>query len=1435
MQLKFMNRIYQGRVSKVEIFTHKDDNPWQPLDNWQAVLWQHHMLFQDAVNYYTLALAAMATGVQGDNPQASALRGWVKKVQETWQTASRKSENFAGPQMRLAAILKISNDCTFEQAAARVIQSSHASAERLAAALQQLLAEKGDLNIICGERIAFLCPANPRQTKPPTSKAISSVQVRNRQKEVRKFHQMAEAEAISAARDLRLDFFITQPGTELLEGTAAVKELRQKFSKAAGHCSELKSISVDFEKFLATHENSLKIPSIGRRPSGIYPFAAIFKYYPCAATLQTFRAATKSLADAKDKAAVLDAIADARVDNQPHFDFFTNLAFTSGETDDKRDTRAVWFEFDLAAFVEAIKAPRRYFEDTLKRKANADHFRKQILAMEERGYEGGSDDEEGELLPGFDGDRRIDLIKIIVQDKLKWVAEAEENLEGSGVKEYAIRERTVRGFAEIKRRWQAAAEAGQATEARLLEIMAAEQTEHREDFGSATLYQQLAKPEFHAIWRETGSQPWHAEDPLAAWLKYKNLQSDLADKERAIRFTPAHPEHSPRYFIFPKKSETQPKNTKRFPAKPSLLSRHDPGQLSFTGGIILATGGGFMPTVARIHYSAPRICRDQLRSQGDSDLHEAPWLQPMMAALGLDQTPDHVNFANCRITLQPANQTDIQLTFPVEVNTEKIKAVVVRENVWEKQFNLFPDGEHFYNASLRWPQEKQPNKPSVPWHEKLNSFHCVATDLGQRDAGAFARLLVSCIDEFGKRPSRFVGSTGSKQWRALLERSGMFRLPGEDAPVWRSRTLPSQNRPSPDDRNPHDQNSGFDFREELWGERGRPARDWETDETAALMQKMEMDADDKSFSLLPNNWRARLSFPEQNDKLLIAMRRFQSRIARLHRWCCFLHGNGKQPENAWNEILECQDSRLISTAQNELAKKRDPRLLPQLELQLQNRLELAPRLLVCVANRILPLCGRSWCWEKHPNCTDKIILHHLTQNGPRLESQGKPVWTRGQRGLSLERIEQIEELRKRFQSLNQTQRRTIGGPAPIRRDESVPDPCPDLLDKLDNLKEQRTNQTAHLILAEALGLKLAPPPADKATLRQQRDQHGVYEKIRDKSGHWIGPVDFIIIEDLSRYRASQGRAPRENSRLMKWCHRAIRSKLTQLCEVFGLPVLETPAAYSSRFCSRSGVPGFRAMEIAPGFENDAPWSWIKDKEDDDGKPTAEAGYLQELIQQIADAQKIPTASGKMPAKPRTLFAPLAGGPIFIPIVEAANGVELAPAITQADINAAINLALRAVADPKLWAIHPRLRTQRAGTDKVRQGNKSKATQTASNPESKGRLLAREKRKFGGTEKVLVIQRQSTAKPDETRQPNFFADLAGLDLVASQVANDSPGQFNWLKKEWTSATIEGESGTPRLLHSKSFWGTVKAAQWGRIRAINAARLAAWKSNADNLAM
>ncbi|HEY2950989.1 MAG TPA: hypothetical protein VGK40_00320, partial [Verrucomicrobiae bacterium] len=55
-----MNRIYQGRVTNVEILGGKAEQP-KPLEKWEDKLWQHHELFQDAVNYYTVCLLALAS------------------------------------------------------------------------------------------------------------------------------------------------------------------------------------------------------------------------------------------------------------------------------------------------------------------------------------------------------------------------------------------------------------------------------------------------------------------------------------------------------------------------------------------------------------------------------------------------------------------------------------------------------------------------------------------------------------------------------------------------------------------------------------------------------------------------------------------------------------------------------------------------------------------------------------------------------------------------------------------------------------------------------------------------------------------------------------------------------------------------------------------------------------------------------------------------------------------------------------------------------------------------------------------------------------------------------------------------------------------------------------------------------------------------------
>ncbi|MCC7340501.1 MAG: type V CRISPR-associated protein Cas12b, partial [Bryobacterales bacterium] len=196
--------------------------------------------------------------------------------------------------------------------------------------------------------------------------------------------------------------------------------------------------------------------------------------------------------------------------------------------------------------------------------------------------------------------------------------------------------------------------------------------------------------------------------------------------------------------------------------------------------------------------------------------------------------------------------------------------------------------------------------------------------------------------------------------------------------------------------------------------------------------------------------------------------------------------------------------------------------------------------------RILPLRGRCWEWVNHPEKPDCHLLRQ-TQVGRSPDN----TKLRGQRGLSMVRIEQLSELRRRWQSLNQSLRRELGKKpltAAEMRNDPIPDPCPDILRKLENIREQRVNQTAHLIVAHALGLKLREPRMS-AQSRGITDTHGEYEVINP-------PVDMIVLEDLTRYLSEQGRAKSENTRLMKWCHRAVTLKVKMLAEPFGIPVLE---------------------------------------------------------------------------------------------------------------------------------------------------------------------------------------------------------------------------------------------------------------------------------------
>jgi IS605 OrfB family transposase len=642
-----------------------------------------------------------------------------------------------------------------------------------------------------------------------------------------------------------------------------------------------------------------------------------------------------------------------------------------------------------------------------------------------------------------------------------------------------------------------------------------------------------------------------------------------------------------------------------------------------------------------------------------------------------------------------------------------------------------------------------PKKQEGAWWRRGEPFRVLGIDLGQRCAAAAAIIDVHRGEGFWE-----IGHADGQVWSANLLAMRQLRLQGEDAEVM----------------------AGGVRKREQHGYRGRLA-----------VKEEGLDETEEAFGLLrplaPNETAAQTNaerlcvhpdlrfVAEQNRWLLRAFRQAQGHLARYHRWLGFLRRD-EIGDDSWDEIVK-QDLRPDWSEAAKVRQRKEVQQVIEREiLRLQREL---PCILVRIANRVAPLRGRSWRWIESGRTADGRPYHQLEQTGPNL---GK-VRIRGQGGLSFARIEMIEELRHRAQSLNRALQRAPGEPARFGRSlagDLLPDPCPELSKKLDRIKEQRVNQTAHLILAEALGVEPCVHTVDPY-IRRKFDIHAEYRRVKGRE-----PVDFIVIEDLSRYRTSQGRAPSENSRLMKWCHRQISAKLKELCQAFGIPVIETPAAYSSRFCSRTGVAGFRAVEIHRQDCNKFRWRRQIDQINEKGaSATPEAKSAGELFRRLEEINRYASHGFKY-----SLLAPQPGGPIFI----AASG-DSPP--MQADINAAINLALRAIAAPDAHRILTKIRAEAAsdGVFAPKRGNK------------------REKARFLDGDCFLAKEDSDRREfaSIARRATNFFVDI-GQVAVFGRASHPQVGKLP-------------------LANGRGLWGSVKQIQWERCMELNDRRIAAAK--------
>ena len=948
---------------------------------------------------------------------------------------------------------------------------------------------------------------------------------------------------------------------------------------------------------------------------------------------------------------------------------------------------------------------------------------------------------------------------------------------------YGLRRRTMKGWDIVKREWQKivkpstafSEETKKKLQDKLDELRGGEK---REQIGSHKLYSALISDEAAwAIWREPTQEfqsradknNW-AADPLEAFREYYETCEQFEEiTQRPLRFTPADAKFSRRLFMFTDACSFGTDGGEY---------KHDLKNLAVTVPVaIRGTDGRFSMTSCRLAYSAPRLLRDRIRESDGT--YEQDWAQPMVRALlgkdgsAGDEKINPQELKEAAVALMPdfdaKGKRRFLLNFPLELDEEKIKAKIGKAVTWEKQFASWKKGAQL--PYLLWEGEFGDKAPQ-PWWEKVSSYRVLAADLGTRHTASIA--LLECGKEKKDEACRFIGNACGSDWYARFVAGNVLRLPGENAQVLRLRTKLDT-----------DDTAGKVFREELSGERGRTANLDECAETLAMLSALQQERLLDSAAT-EEALQRQFSFPEQNDKLLVAVRWAQRWLASCVSWLWKLEkpedakdgGASKQRESTLTEISE-QPRKPDWAALAKTADDKDAlhKLAALLNAEITHQRVLVEKQLLRLTHRILPLRGRNWEWVEHPDKKDDCHLLQQTAAGTGPDK----VPLAGQRGLSIARIEQVSELRRRWQSLNQSLRVKPGERPPTAsemRNASIPDPCPDILEKLENIREQRVDQTAHLILAKALGLKLKMPQMS-ADQRRATDTHGEYEVVAP-------PVDFIVLEDLTRYLPDQGRAKRENSRLMKWCHRAITAKLKMLAEPFGIPVLETQAAYTSRFCALTATAGFRAVEV--GLKNKGDYRWrslleAEAKAAQENKPLTE-----ERKQEIAHAKKIFSQLEQMEKDGRknpTLLAPQPGGSIFVTAVPANNPLNrksLAP--LQADINAATNIALRAIAHPGCADIHHRVRTER----------------------KKDTVFTREARRFG-KEQSKIIMCGSDSMPKE-KNSNLFYDTANVTA-------------------WGRARLETDGAENQFPYASgpALWKTVNdwEFQWARCEAINADRI------------
>jgi len=1246
-----MNRIYQGKVTNVEILDGKDENgkpQWKPFDadpkkhkeKWQSALWQHHELFQDAANYLLAAFAAQVP----DGCKDEIWRDYRAAIERSWELYTGRQGTWKYPFENACVLIGCKKDDSFRAFRRRIniLTNSKASEEQKFQALKQLFESatdtamkltdpdqpveeslKGKAKDLFGSTLVNLCA----QKTKVTPRDIISEQRNNASecaKKVKDGGPLKWADVFYFKTDKSSGVWTREDATKnilqclekLIAGVAAkTKNVKKPELKAT--LSELARRLEKQKSQLATWCNDPKtdLPESEptRKGSGGYDLKAaiLFSLRP---DFDGFRdvfllfnqARLKEASTVKTKPDATYIVRTAGGAVRPVFPFFCDL--WARKINDESIGQGVWPDFEKQAFSEVFTKLGQFIVRGRKFELRL-AIANDIIAKIEKQKE---------------SDVRLQAVERIAAELGNGVVD-----DKGQPRLYSIRERTLKAWPKVRTAWRdAIKKTPEISVEDLIKQKDRMQERMREKFGSAALFDALAK--HRDIWNHTD------EDPVKVWSEYVEANDEKAHLETARLFAPAHATLSPRFFRW---SETN--NKEHLAAStPDIPFAFEADALDLIKK---------EKTKIKIHFWSPRLLRDGLRSKNeklDKGEPDQAWMPPVLRAFvkAREWPCDRQTFAGASVRLAPRSKENIQLVFEPELKTEILSAK------WKQIFPFsMAKNKKSETVGLFWPRK---TKDKVPWFDK-GEVRGLGVDLGLTNSAAW-KILQATNKKSDSNTSRLrhrLNPDSEKPaWFAHSIANGIVRVAGEDRWGWRKFALGEKAEIRAELKKPANKRNAFcrkfslrnrdleiqggthAFLPELSGSGGRNAMDSEADDAEKLFAEFK----NKGFNITDRqpNWKTKLSFPEQNDELLWGLKRVRAQLFRLNRWSEQLgdESNSTPYQSAIEIIgnLRGDDPLIELTALTGEPKKLKSRIA-----------ELAAEYLGCfkknlplIADRILPWRRGHWVWKP---CENDWHRMELDEAKPRPEAL-----LAGQRGVSLARLNQLKDLRQMAQSLNHLCRRKQ-----IALGEIVPEPFEDCRRAMEDAREDRAKQIAHEIFAVALGVELAPPPKDKQERKKTASLHGVYRCLER------GPVNFIALENLTEYKTSAKQGRRENRQLTSWSHRRVHKILGELCELVGLPIVLVDPKFTSRFSAKDHSAGFRAEEVRKDDSRRSFWQ-RKAKEE---VSSWQAEFLSWL-------DKIPDG--------KSLLLPKKGGEFFVSL-----GMD--NSIYQADLNAAYRIALRALA------------------------------------------------------------------------------------------------------------------------------------------------------------